>query len=97
MENNLQEGFYIAIVDNPDLEWPPLSGPFATLTEAALGMIDIAAKDEDGRRAATEVFYASEEQDFYVRWKGRWAFEEENGTVDPRAPLPDILKAKTNG
>ncbi len=92
----IEQGFYVSIVEGYDASGP-VAGPFATLVEAALAMVDINKKDSDGRRMATEIFYADDDDNFYVRWKGRWVLEEDDGTVDPRAPLPDILKAVSNG
>lgn len=96
MAKTLQEGFHVSVVDSDGMDGP-VAGPFPTLVEAVLAMIDINPKNEDGRRLALEVFYADEDENAFVRWKNRWAFEEDDGTVDPRYPLPDILKKDANG
>lgn len=92
----LQQGFHISVVDDFNTDGT-IAGPFETLAKAAMAMIDVNVKDDNGKRLAVEVFYVDEEENIYVRWKGRWAFEEDDGTVDPKAPLPDILKTVQNG
>jgi len=89
-------GFHIGAVDSVEFGGS-LAGPFQTLKEAALAQIDIALVDSNNNRVATEVFYADDEGNVYVRWKKQWALEEEDGKVDPRAPLPETLKVHLNG
>ena len=89
-------GFHIGPVDSLEFNGS-LAGPFNTVVEAALAQMDVNLVDSDNRRIATEVFYADEDGNIYVRWKKQWALEEEDGKVDPRAPLPEILKIHTNG
>lgn len=96
MEDLFKKGFHVAPVDSIDFDGS-LAGPFPDLMQALLAQMDVVAKDSDDKRVATEIIYVDDNLNIYVRWKKQWAFEEEDGTVDPRAPLPDILKGENHG
>lgn len=86
----LKQGFHIsACSETADYNTEPV---FETLEQAAMALIDVVIYDDDKNRVAAEIFYVDEEDSIYVRWHGRWALELDDGTVDTRAPLPDILR-----
>ena len=84
-------GFHVSAVESMEFEGS-LAGPFTSLTEAALAQVDISLTDSENKRVATEIVYADDDNDIYVRWKKQWALEDESGKVDPRAPIPEALK-----
>jgi len=96
MEDLFRKGFHVAPIDSVDLDGS-LAGPFPTLVEALMAQLDVIAKDSEDRRVATEIVYVDEDLNIYVRWKKQWALEEDDGKVDTRAPLPEILKEQSHG